>query len=151
MNALVYIEDIASEFKQTLSAPDTGKIYLRAIVKTWQLIKQLARLIFLLALLFIAFVISVWSFGFKSGYKLREKLETEQTSPQALLQEAISLILSWVKEMVDWAESQIPRLSSEKTKTQYILPPPPKNSTSLITPANNQTAAVELTNTQQSK
>jgi ATP-dependent exoDNAse (exonuclease V) beta subunit len=143
MSALEYVEDIASELKQNLSAPDTGKIYLRAIVKTWQLIQQLARLIFLLALLFIAFVIWVWNLGFKSGHKLRKQLETEQTSPQSLLQQAINLLVSLLKGIVDWAESQISQLPSEQTKIQVIPPAPANNSTNLITPAKNQTTTIE--------
>ncbi len=151
MNALEYIEDIASEFKQTLSAPDTGKIYLRAIVKTWQLLQQLARLIFLVTLLSIAFVIWVWSLGFKSGYKLRKQLETEQTSPQNLLQQAINLLVSLVKGIVDWAEAQISQLQPAQTKIQVIPPAPANNSPNLMTPAKNQTTTIELTNIQQSK
>lgn len=150
MNALEYIEDIASDFKQTLSAPDTGKIYFRAIVKTWQLLQQLVKLIFLLALLFIAFVIWVWSLGFKSGYKLRKKLE-EPTTPQSLLQEATKLLVSLVTGIVDWAESQILQLPSGQPKTQVLPPAPANTATNLIPPAKNQTTTIELTNIQQSK
>jgi hypothetical protein len=150
MSALEYIEDIVSELKQILSAPDTGKIYLKAIAKTWRLIQQLAKLIFLLALLSIAFVIWVWSLSFKNGHNLRKKLETEHTTPQSLIKDAFQLLLSLVKGIVDWADSLFSPKQLGQAKTQVILPAPANNSTNLISPAKTQTT-IELTNVPQSQ
>jgi hypothetical protein len=101
---------------QTLFAQDTGVTYKQAAVKTWEVLKQTALLIYLLALLVVVVLVWLWSTGFRKGYCFRKWLETEQPTLERLLLEAGKLLLKPFELVADWSQSQVKELLGIEVK-----------------------------------
>ncbi|WP_088888981.1 hypothetical protein [Leptolyngbya ohadii] len=106
MNSIQYQ---ATELWQTLSDQDTGAIYQKAVHKTWQLLKQLSRLLLLLLLFGTAIVVWVWSVGFQSGSGFRMWLE-KNSDPDTIALKAIEILLFPFKLASIWLEKQAKEL-----------------------------------------
>lgn len=100
----------AAQLCDTLFAPDTALTYKEATLKSGEILKQTARLIFMLGLLFVVFVVWVWSVGFQSGQGFRGWLETEQPTLERLLQEAAKILLKPFELVAEWSQSQVKEL-----------------------------------------
>jgi hypothetical protein len=111
----------ASELWQTLSDQDTGAIYQKAVHKTWQLLKQLSRVVLLLLLFVTAVVVWVWSVGFQSGSGFRIWLQ-KNPEPSALAAKAIELLLYPFKVASIWLEKQTKELFGWDLKLTELLP-----------------------------
>ncbi|MBV6625823.1 MAG: hypothetical protein KI793_23325 [Rivularia sp. (in: Bacteria)] len=72
-----------------LSSPNTIKIYQQALVKTWNLLKETAILLFMLLLLVVVFVLWVWHIGFTIGWKFRHWMESPNKEPDKFVENTI--------------------------------------------------------------
>ncbi|MBD2099878.1 hypothetical protein [Leptolyngbya sp. FACHB-261] len=97
----------ATELWATLSDPCTALTYKNAASRTWVLLRQIVRLIFLLTLLAVVVVVWIWSVGFQSGRAFRSWLNTEEPTPTLLLQKTADILLWPFKVTVDWSKKQI--------------------------------------------
>ena len=111
----------ATEFWQTLSDQDTGAIYQKAAHKTWELLKQLSRLLLLLLLFVTAVVVWVWSVGFQSGTGFRIWLE-KNPEPDQLAAKSIEILLFPFKVASLWLEEQAKVLLGWDLKLTNLLP-----------------------------
>lgn len=110
----------AIEFWQNLIDKDTAWTLKQGLEKFWELLKQAARLVYLLVLLSFAFFVWFWGVGFQSGRAFRVWLEKDITSPEDLLNRLINLLVKPLEALPDWASSTIKELLGIETK---VLPP----------------------------
>ena len=111
----------ATEFWQTLSDQDTGAIYQKAGHKTWELLKQLSRLLLLLLLFVTAVIVWVWSVGFQSGTGFRIWLE-QNSEPDKLAAKSIEVLLFPFKVASLWLETQAKVLLGWDLKLTNLMP-----------------------------
>jgi hypothetical protein len=111
MNSIQY--QIA-ELRQTLFAPDTGRVYAQASSKTWKLLQQVGLLALLLALLFVATVIWIWSAGWRSGQSFRNWLEVDQPPIETIAAETLKALAYPFQKLANWAEFQVQELLAEQ-------------------------------------
>ncbi|MDB9346560.1 hypothetical protein [Nodularia spumigena] len=95
----------AIELWQTLSDKETTSTFQQAAIKTWKLLQQAGRLLFLVSLLFVVIVVWFWSVAYRSGKDFRYWLETAQVSPEKLLATTLDILvqrpIAW---LVNWSE-----------------------------------------------
>lgn len=95
----------AIELWQTLSDKETTLTFQQAAIKTWKLLQQAGRLLFLVSLLFVVIVVWLWSVAYRSGKDFRYWLETAQVSPEKLFATTLDILvqrpIAW---LVNWSE-----------------------------------------------
>lgn len=133
MNSIQY--QIA-DLRETLFAPDTGKIYAQASGKTWKLLQQAGLLVLLLALLAIATVVWVWSTGWRSGQSFRNWLETEQPPLERIVAEAFHILAYPFQRVAIWAEFQVKELLADQDVDAIAAAPSTKLLSSGQKPSN---------------
>jgi hypothetical protein len=116
----------ARKLQNTFFSEDTALIYQNALGKTWVLIKETARLIFLLSLLFVVVVAWVVFSSFKGGRDLRTWLEEKQPTPAEILQKTSQFLLTPIQQSLSWAYSQVSeQLNIKLPGLDSMLEPPP--------------------------
>ncbi len=97
----------AIELWQTLSDKDTTLTFKQAALKTWKLLQQAGRLVFLVTLFFVVIVVWLWSVAYRSGKDFRHWLETAQVSPEKLFSTTLDILverpIAW---LVNWSEAK---------------------------------------------
>lgn len=95
----------AIELWQTLSDKETTLTFKQAAIKTWKLLQQAGRLLFLVSLFFVVIVVWLWSVAYRSGKDFRYWLETAQVSPETLFSTTLDILvqrpIAW---LVNWSE-----------------------------------------------
>ncbi|MBE9199606.1 MULTISPECIES: hypothetical protein [unclassified Nodularia (in: cyanobacteria)] len=95
----------AIELWQTLSDKETTLTFKQAAIKTWKLLQQAGRLLFLVSLFFVVVVVWLWSVAYRSGKDFRYWLETAQVSPETLFSTTLDILvqrpIAW---LVNWSE-----------------------------------------------
>jgi hypothetical protein len=110
------------ELWQNLSDADTGKIYQKALLKSWQLLQQIGRLLFLLFLLVAAICIWVWSVGFQSGRLFRQWLNVEEPTPQDIVLKFSDTLLLPLKVGIVWLEAEIKKAFDWDLNLSALMP-----------------------------
>ncbi|QZZ20617.1 hypothetical protein J5X98_25880 [Leptothermofonsia sichuanensis E412] len=116
------IKAAAWNFWYTLSDSETKTIYQLALSKTWELLKQVVRLVVLLTLLLGTVAVWLWSVSFQGGRSLRAWLETKNPTLPEILSAGQALISGVLRTILKWIQTQL--------KNQYgleiKLPPIPE-------------------------
>jgi hypothetical protein len=116
----------AIELWQTLSDKDTKLTFKQAAIAFWKVLKQAARLVFLVGLFFLVVVVWFWSVAFRSGGDFRYWLETAMVSPEQLVAKIVEIITAPIKWFVKWAEVKRQELLGIETTPTVIAKTEPK-------------------------
>lgn len=114
------IQSTAWNLWYTLTDPETTTVYQLAIAKTWQLLKQAARLIVLVSLMVTAFAFWVLTVSFHSGRTMRAWLEEEQPTLPQVMEKTGQFLLAPVKPTLTWVEHQ---METQLQMDIKLLPP----------------------------
>lgn len=114
------IKEQATKFWQTVSAPETLTIYQQAASVTWEIIKELALLIWLVICLVLVAGDWFWNFSIQAGRSFRAWLNSfEEPSADRIASQAGQAIVTASKGSLNFTLS--------KARTELGLPePPPK-------------------------
>lgn len=122
------IKEQATKFWQTVSAPETLTIYQQAAGVTWEIIKELALLIWLVVCLVLVAGDWFWNFSIQAGRSFRAWLNSfDEPSADRIASQAGQAIVTASKGSLNFTLS--------KARTELGFPEPPPKPAPAPTPA----------------